>query len=50
MAMPLVITSGISRFDAIGGPSGPWQRLMAEERRNAERERVQAERLRRMWG
>jgi hypothetical protein len=49
MAMPIIITSGNIRFDGIGGPTGPWERLMIEERRNAERERVDAERLRRMW-
>jgi hypothetical protein len=49
MAGPIVITSGNVRFDGIGGPTGPWERLMIEERRNAERQRVDAERLRRMW-
>jgi hypothetical protein len=48
MAGPIVITSGNVRFDGIIGPTGPWERLMIEERRDAERQRVDAECLRRM--
>jgi hypothetical protein len=47
---PMVIVGGVARFDGIGAPSGPWERLMIEERRTAERERVEADGLRQMWG
>jgi hypothetical protein len=59
IAGPLIFAFGGTRFDEIGGMTAPWrddgparcwERLMTEERRTAERERVEAERLRRMWG
>jgi hypothetical protein len=49
MAGPIIFTSGNVRFDGIGGPTGPWERLMVEERQNDDRKRAEAERLRRMW-
>ena len=59
IAGQLIFTFGGTRFDEIGGMTAPWrddgparcwERLMTEERHTAERERVEAERLRRMWG